>query len=64
MNALVKFALVPFIAYFATLIFVAILGSFMDIRELKELLGGTSAMPIWLAWCTLFAIGLIIKEKK
>ena len=61
MNVLLKLLIVPLVAFFVTLINAAILGSFLGTNELKELLGGTSAMPLWLAWCAVFAVGVIVQ---
>ena len=59
---------IPLVAYFTNLITVAMLGSFMDKRQLIELLGGTNTMPIWLAWMSILLIititNYIIKKDK
>ena len=61
MNVLLKLLIVPLVAFFVMMINVAILGSFLGTNELKELLGGTSAMPLWLAWCAVFTVGIIVQ---
>ena len=55
-----KILTIPLLAFFVNMFTVAILGSFMSISELKELLGGTNTMPIWLAWIGIFFVTTIV----
>jgi len=52
---LVKLFVTPFIAYFAMMFTVAIMGSTMGNQALKELTGG-SGLTIWIGWLGLFFI--------
>ena len=61
MNVFLKLFIVPIASYGATLLTVALLGSFLGTNELKELMGGNSAMPVWLAWCAVFTVGIIVQ---
>ena len=61
MNVLLKLFTVPIVSYGATLLTVAILSSILGKREVMELLGGNSAMPVWLAWCAVFTVGVIVQ---
>jgi hypothetical protein len=56
---LVKLFVTPFIAYFAMMFTVAIMGSTMGNQALKELTGG-SGLTIWLGWLVFFIIITII----
>ena len=55
MNILLKLCVVPFAAYFAMMITVAILGSVIGNQALKELTGG-SGLTIWLGWIGIFFV--------
>jgi cbb3-type cytochrome oxidase subunit 3 len=55
---LIKFISVPFVAYFAMMFTVAIMGSTIGNRALKELTGG-SGLTIWLGWMAIFFITII-----
>ena len=41
---------VPFVAYGLMMLTAAIMGTFYGTIELRELLGGTSALPIYYGW--------------
>jgi len=60
MNVILKLFIVPFAAYVATLFSVGFLSSIIGKRELIEFLGSKNVMPIWLSWCMIFSIGIII----
>jgi hypothetical protein len=52
---LFKLTMVPFTAYFAMMLTVALMGSTIGNQALKELTGG-SGLIIWLGWLGLFFI--------
>lgn len=45
-----KIILLPFLAFFLNMITVAMLGTFLGVNELKELLGGNNTLPVFLMW--------------
>jgi uncharacterized membrane protein YqjE len=47
---LFKLLLVPFVAFGLMMLTAAIMGTFYSTPELRELLGGTSALPIYYGW--------------
>jgi hypothetical protein len=56
-----------FAAFGIHMIIVAIMGTFYDVRELKEVLGGNSTLPIFLptlAICLMYLIYHTIKTHK
>ena len=48
-----------FAAFFAHMMIVAILGSFYDSRQLQELLGGNSTLPVFIPTLILFELWTI-----
>ena len=48
-----------FAAFFAHMMIVAILGSFYDNRQLQELLGGNSTLPVFIPTLILFELWTI-----
>ena len=60
-----SFGIVPrifiafFAAFFAHMMIVAILGSFYDNRQLQELLGGNSTLPVFIPTLILFELWVI-----
>ena len=50
-----KLLAIPFVAFFVAMITVAIMGSFLDNRWMKEHLDN-SALPVWLAWVAILFI--------
>ena len=48
-----------FAAFFAQMMIVAILGSFYDSRQLQELLGGNSTLPVFIPTLILFELWVI-----
>jgi len=48
-----------FAAFFAHMMIIAILGSFYDSRQLQELLGGNSTLPVFIPTVIVFEIWTI-----
>jgi len=48
-----------FAAFFAHMMIVAILGSFYDNRQLQELLGGNSTLPVFIPTVIVFELWVI-----
>ena len=48
-----------FAAFFAHMMIIAILGSFYDNRQLQELLGGNSTLPVFIPTLILFELWTI-----
>ena len=48
-----------FAAFFAHMMIIAILGSFYDSRQLQELLGGNSTLPVFIPTLILFELWII-----
>ena len=61
---LFKLFFVPFIAFFAMMFTVAIMGSMYGINELKEILGGTSGLPVWYIWLAIITPVTVIYHFK
>ena len=57
-----KIFLVPAVAFILNLITVAILGSFLGVNELKELLGGNNSTPIFAGWCVVLLFALLVQK--
>ena len=57
-----RLLLVPFVAFFLNMVTVAILGTILDINELKELLGGTNTLPIFLMWAGILLVYNLIRH--
>ena len=56
MSLFLKMIAIPFISYGLLLPTAAIMGGIYEPNELKELLGGTSAMPIWFTWMVVLVL--------
>jgi len=54
-----KIFIALFAAFFAHMMIVAILGSFYDNRQLQELLGGNSTLPVFIPTLILFELWTI-----
>lgn len=61
---LFKLFFVPFIAFFAMMFTVAIMGSMYGTNELKEILGGTSGLPVWYIWLVIITPVTVIYHFK
>ena len=48
MSLLTKIIAIPFISYGLLLPTLGIMGGIFDGNEMKEILGGTSALPLWI----------------
>jgi len=53
---ILRLLVTPMIAYGLTFVCVAVLGTIYDVRQLQEVLGGTSALPIFLHLCWVVAV--------
>ena len=62
MNLFVKLLIIPFAAFFAMMFTVAIIGSIYGSSGLKEILGGTSAMPVWYVWLCVLSTTTIFRH--
>lgn len=58
---LIKLFCIPFAAYFAMMLTVAILGSTIGNNELKTLTGG-SGLSIWIGWIFVFFISVTAQD--
>lgn len=48
--------MIPIVSYALLLPTAGIMGSFLDRNEMNELMGGTSALPIWIVWMVVLVL--------
>ena len=59
---IIKLFFIPFVSFGLTLLTAAVLGTIYDTTELRELLNGTSALPIYYVWLVILYPLVLLKH--
>lgn len=61
MKLILRLAAVPIYSFMSMMLTVAIMGSIFGTNGLKDILGGTSALPVFYVWLVIWTIIVVLK---